>query len=115
MLRWCSLLVGLIAAASYKEVAGGALSARSLQSTSQKTVFEVAAIKPSKDTSVGGTWRIERGGRFIASAMPVQTLILLAYGIRSHELVGAPTWLTSDRFDIVANATGELINNTVSH
>jgi uncharacterized protein (TIGR03435 family) len=35
-------------------------------------------------------------------------LILMAYGIERFQLVGGPPWMRSDRFDIVARATGNL-------
>jgi uncharacterized protein (TIGR03435 family) len=34
--------------------------------------------------------------------------MLTAYGIQRFQLIGAPRWLVTERFDIVAKATGEL-------
>jgi uncharacterized protein (TIGR03435 family) len=38
----------------------------------------------------------------------VHRLILSAYQIREYQLIGAPAWLNSDRFDISARAAGEV-------
>jgi uncharacterized protein (TIGR03435 family) len=44
--------------------------------------------------------------------MPVASLITMAYGIQRFQLVGAPAWATSDRFDINAVAEDAPIQPT---
>jgi uncharacterized protein (TIGR03435 family) len=43
-----------------------------------------------------------RPGRFRASQATLQELINTAYQLFDYEIVGAPSWATRDRFDIVA-------------
>jgi len=70
--------------------------------------FEVASVKPS-EPDAGGALRTQArmsieavGGRFTASNVPLQHLVLVAYGLHEHQLVGGPDWKTSRTFDIRA-------------
>ncbi len=51
------------------------------------------------------------GGKFRASATTVKVLLEWAYGIQPSEHSGGPSWIGTDRYDVVAkaegNATGE--------
>jgi bla regulator protein blaR1 len=73
--------------------------------------FEVASVKPNK--SGPGPMRIgfQPGGRFIANNVPVRDLISIAYGqpqpLPNFQIIGGPSWVTSDRFDITAKAEGD--------
>jgi uncharacterized protein (TIGR03435 family) len=70
--------------------------------------FEVASIKQNK--SGEGFIRIGMapGGRFTANNVPLRQLILMAYQVQPFQIVGGPSWMTSDRFDIVAKGPGDL-------
>jgi uncharacterized protein (TIGR03435 family) len=66
--------------------------------------FEVASVKPNKPDASG---RVQVGiafepGRFNATAVTVKQLIALAYHVREIQVVGGPSWIDSDRFDIDA-------------
>lgn len=67
------------------------------------TVFDVASVKPN---SSGGTVAIRSlpGGRWIASNASLRLLITWAYNITDERLVGAPGWVDSARFDVIAQA-----------
>jgi len=65
--------------------------------------FEVASIHPSDPSKQVGIRRYP-GGRFVTSNASLRLLITWAYGIGDERLVGAPGWLDSARFDIVAKA-----------
>jgi uncharacterized protein (TIGR03435 family) len=71
-------------------------------------VFEVASVKQNK--SGEGFIRIGMapGGRFTANNVPLRQLILMAYQVQPFQILGGPSWITSDRFDIVAKASGDL-------
>jgi uncharacterized protein (TIGR03435 family) len=77
---------------------------------SDPVVFEVASIRPNTNRSAGTSSRIA-GGRYTATRVSLETLILTAFGLQRHQLIGAPRWLVTERFDIVATATGELTTN----
>jgi uncharacterized protein (TIGR03435 family) len=66
--------------------------------------FEVASIKPNKTGDGRVMVGMAPGGRFTATNIPAQFLIRQAFNIQDFQIVGAPDWLRSDRFDVVAKA-----------
>jgi len=93
------LLAGLVLAA---------FSAASAQPTAQDPgglQFEVASIKPSAPGARGGMARPDPGGlRYRGTNLTLRLYIAACYRIRDDQIAGAPGWIDSDRFDIVANA-----------
>jgi uncharacterized protein (TIGR03435 family) len=69
--------------------------------------FEVASVKPNKSGSVLDSIAFQKGGRFIARNVTLRELIRAAYEVQNRQLVDGPTWIASERFDIVAKAEGE--------
>lgn len=65
--------------------------------------FEVAAIKPSKaDTGSSG---LHTGhGRLTAANVTLKRCIMGAYAVGPNQIVGGPSWLDSDRWEIIAKA-----------
>src|SRR5678816_2995496 len=76
------------------------------RSESNDVRFEVASIRLNKETWDTPRWRVEPGGRYRATRMPLRSLIQTAFAIERDELIGGPRWLATERFDIVAQATG---------
>jgi uncharacterized protein (TIGR03435 family) len=73
------------------------------QAPAQKPKFEVASVKPSSVPR--GFLQIGRtGGRFTAKNAPLSPLIQNAYRVRPFQLIGGPSWITSDFWDIEAKA-----------
>jgi uncharacterized protein (TIGR03435 family) len=70
--------------------------------------FEVASVKPNKSGEPFVRIGNQPGGRFTATNVPLRLLIRNAYQIQDFQLIGAPDWVSSDRFDIVAKAEGEV-------
>jgi len=78
--------------------------------------FEVASIKLNKqgrgpltsfETSIyEGPMAVLPGGRFRLTAVPTRTLIQLAYGVREFQIVGEPSWVNDERYDVDARAEG---------
>jgi uncharacterized protein (TIGR03435 family) len=69
------------------------------------TEFEVAVIKPSGPDSRQTRSPFQPGGRLDLQGFTLKTLIMIAWNLTGDEmLVGAPKWLDSDKFDIVAKA-----------
>jgi uncharacterized protein (TIGR03435 family) len=83
-----------------------ALSATSL--LAQSYAFEAASVKPARpDNPPGQGVSRAPGGRFTAVNAPLRFLILYAYQLQGHQLVGAPDWIANERFDIVAKMEGD--------
>jgi uncharacterized protein (TIGR03435 family) len=66
--------------------------------------FEVASIKPNNSGTSNISINISPGGRFTARNVTVKKLIEDAYDIQGFQISGAPGWLDSARYDIVAKA-----------
>ncbi|HEV2500306.1 MAG TPA: TIGR03435 family protein, partial [Terriglobia bacterium] len=67
--------------------------------------FEVASIKPNRSGDDKMNLMMSPSGRFSANAMSAKTLIELAYHLKSDDqLVGAPSWVNTEKFDIEAKA-----------
>ena len=66
--------------------------------------FEVATIKPSNPTETNTTFYSPAGDRFQVDAITARGLIAYAYNVREFQISGAPAWVDSDRFDVLAKA-----------
>jgi uncharacterized protein (TIGR03435 family) len=68
--------------------------------------FEVAEIKPTApDARPGGF--IQAGGRVNIKGLPLKFLIEQAWSVSDDTLVGAPDWMQTDRYDIIAKAESD--------
>lgn len=85
-------------------ITAGAMTAQRHAPTGSLT-FEVAAIKPSKPGTQGGTLHPEPGGRrYVGSNMPLITYLTAAYQLKRDQIVGGPGWIDSDPYDMNAEA-----------
>ena len=66
--------------------------------------FEVADVKPSAPGAGERRFRLQPGGRLNIEGLTLAMLITFAWDITPDMLIGAPKWLDTDRFDIVAKA-----------
>jgi uncharacterized protein (TIGR03435 family) len=66
--------------------------------------FEVASIKRNNSGSGMSTRGGGPGGRINYVNVPAQQLILAAYQMQPFQVIGAPSWITGDRFDVIAKA-----------
>jgi len=68
--------------------------------------FEVASIKPSGDAFQPNQRSYGNGapGKYIAKNTPLIFVIEQAYGIRSPQILGAPDWIRSDGYEMLAKA-----------
>jgi uncharacterized protein (TIGR03435 family) len=73
------------------------------QASSLPDTFEVVSIRRNRSTDPA-RGRVEPGGRFTAVNLPVIQIIRQAYNLRPFQVLNAPDWTASERFDIVANA-----------
>src|SRR5215467_8844551 len=78
--------------------------------SSDQPTFEAASVKANK---IGGPFMLvfQPGGRFRATNVTLKMLIGAAYGtpqpLPDFQLVGGPKWMETDRFDVVAKASGD--------
>jgi uncharacterized protein (TIGR03435 family) len=75
------------------------------QSTPPPARFEVASIKKNVEGK-GVSFGAMRGGRLIAVNNPPMNFITNAYDVRPYQIVGAPDWMRSDRYDMEAKTGG---------
>ena len=62
--------------------------------------FEVATIKPSDPNSRDAGFQLH-GRNVVIKNQTVGHMLTFAYGIHPKQLIGEPTWFTTDRYDIV--------------
>jgi len=71
------------------------------QAASAPLTFEVASIKPSDPNARGTQLMLQPPNGIRVVNAPVTMLITFAYNIRDFQLVGAPGWTSSARYDIL--------------
>lgn len=69
-----------------------------------QTLSYVASVKPNNAIDARSLTEYSPGGRFTAIATTVTSLIRSAYRIQGYQLVGAPGWFSTRRYDILAKA-----------
>jgi len=83
------------------------------------TEFEVATIKPFVPPTPGSAngpialgIRMQPGGRVEVSGLPLKTLMQQAWSLQADSIVGAPKWMDTDRYTIVAKmpSTGDAVS-----
>lgn len=72
-----------------------------------KSTFDVASIKRNKDGGPVSGLRRFPGGRFEATNIQLDALISFAYQLQPFELMGGPSWLMEDRWNVVARIDGD--------
>jgi uncharacterized protein (TIGR03435 family) len=65
--------------------------------------FEVASVKTNKSGPMMQMMRTVPS-EFRVTNVPLRLLVSLAYRLSSYQMVGGPSWMDSERFDIVAKA-----------
>jgi uncharacterized protein (TIGR03435 family) len=68
--------------------------------------FEVASVKLNKSADTRQFIQRQPGGRVTVTNMPLRGLITFAYQLASFQLIGGPSWIANDRFDMVAKLEG---------
>jgi uncharacterized protein (TIGR03435 family) len=104
--RTSPLTIGLMALAVTGALAVNAMAQAS--APAEAPTFEVASVRPNTSGDNREWSRILPGGRYEAINIPPRLLIMNSYGLQPQQLVGAPDWISSEHFDIVAKAEGEL-------
>lgn len=76
--------------------------------TDTRPAFAVATVKYNRTGDDGRSMRLQPGGRIVAVNQPLRQLITFAFGLQPQQLAGGPSWLDTDRFDITAQAEGNI-------
>ena len=77
----------------------------------QQPRFDVVSIKPTSPGTSGGGVRTSPGGRLAVPNASLGRLVAFAYQRfiwDSLDVIGGPSWLNDDRFDVLAQASGGL-------
>jgi hypothetical protein len=96
-MRHLSRKVVLVVAA----IAAAVMAVASQTPPAQKPSFEVASVKPTK---IRGPINETPGGRFIAAGQSLRGLIGNAYRLRDFQIIGGPSWVDTDLWEIQAKA-----------
>lgn len=73
-----------------------------LTAQSPAPIAYVASVKPNNAVDARTFSEYSPGGRLTATAVTVAYLIRLAYRVQPYQLVGAPAWISTKRYDIAA-------------
>lgn len=75
------------------------------------TTFEVVSIKPNKSGAPGSETDTTPGRVSVINATPL-SLLLRAFGMSGFQIVGAPDWVLTERYDVVATVPeGRVLND----
>src|SRR5438094_651160 len=66
--------------------------------------FEIADVHVSAPTRFPSGRALLRGGRFEMRTATMVDLIRTAYGVDADRVLGGPSWLEMDRFDVIAKS-----------
>jgi len=67
-----------------------------------KPEFEVATVKPSDPNRRGWGINVDRSGQLHTLNTNLSDLIKFAYDLHPKQVIGAPAWVDSEKFDILA-------------
>ena len=68
--------------------------------------FDVASVKPNRSGDRESASFVQPGGRYTATNVTLRMLVKSAYGLHDTQLVGGPSWINTERFDVAAKAEG---------
>jgi uncharacterized protein (TIGR03435 family) len=82
---------------------------RGQAATDQKPLaFDVVSVKPNTSGDVSVSMAPSPGGITITN-YTLQFIVRVAYKVQDWQIIGGPSWLTTDRFDVAARtSTGQL-------
>jgi bla regulator protein blaR1 len=95
----------LAAAALAAVILPTSLGLLSAQIAPPPTRFDVASIKKNIEGK-GVSFGAMPGGRLIAVNNPPMNFIVNAFDVRPYQIVGAPDWMRTDRYDMEAKTEG---------
>ena len=76
----------------------------------QSAAFDVVSIKPNKSGAAASETETTPGRLNLINVTPL-SLLLRAFGVLTPQIVGAPGWLATERYDVVAAVPGGAVLN----
>ena len=67
-----------------------------------RPIFEIVSVKPTQGQPVNSGFRRANGGMLNATTVSVRFLIEYAYDVRDDQISGGPSWLDSERYEVLA-------------
>ena len=74
----------------------------------QNPHFDVVSIKPADPGARGMGFQTMPGGSIRMKNVTLRLLVTFAFDLRDHQLVGGPSWLDTEHFDIVGKPETEI-------
>ena len=75
------------------------------QAERNRLAFEVASVKPSQPGGRGGGIKPMPGGQtYVATNIPLRLMMMSTYRISDSQIVGAPSWMDTELWDVDAKA-----------
>ncbi len=81
-------------------------TARAQAAAATKLQFEVASVKQNISESDASNMNHRLADRFTATNTPLFFLILDAYEVKGHQLIGAPDWTWNKSYDVIGTFPG---------
>jgi uncharacterized protein (TIGR03435 family) len=81
-----------------------AQTAPSTPSAPERLTFEVATIRLSKPSNQGYTKAMPGGQEYQTRNMPLKNVMSLMYKVPERQILNAPAWFDSERYDVDAKA-----------
>jgi uncharacterized protein (TIGR03435 family) len=75
--------------------------------------FDVVSIKPNKSGAAASETETTPGRINLINVTPL-SLLLRAFGVRTFQIIGAPGWVATERYDVVASVPGGLVLNDLA-
>jgi uncharacterized protein (TIGR03435 family) len=70
--------------------------------------FEVASVKPNTSGSQNSNMQLHPGGRVTGTNVALGGLLRTVFNLQPHQLINAPEWIDTARFDIEAKPDREI-------
>ena len=73
-------------------------SKRQMMAKDQDPGWDVVTVRPSDPNDKNDKFDL-RGRRLIIENQPVEVMLMMAYGLQKSQIIGAPEWVRTERFD----------------
>lgn len=71
--------------------------------------FEALSVKRNASVGMGRMSGASLPGQFRLVNIPLHAVLLEAFGVREHELIGSPAWAREERFDLLGTYSAEAV------